>query len=292
MKQAHSILILALILSACQPKSDFEGYKKSRKGFHYQLHTLGESDIKTEINDYITADITYSTLNDSVFFEGRRKIKLENPVYPGAIEDCFLFLKKGESASFILQAGPFFKQTLETELPVFLTDEGNFKVEISVIDTQSEEEFNNEKQAFLNWIEDFGDYEKVILKQFIGQEKINVTPSPSGLIVLPIEKTNGQIVHVGDTITINYEGRFINGKYFDSTVRRKQPFQFVFGTEWQVIKGIEEGLAKMREGEKAIFIMPSELAFGQEGSSTGIIPPFTSLIYEVELVKVSRGKKP
>ncbi len=292
MKQAHSILILALILSACQPKSDFEGYKKSRKGFHYQLHTLGESDIKTEINDYITADITYSTLNDSVFFEGRRKIKLEKPVYPGAIEDCFLFLKKGESASFILQAGPFFKQTLETELPVFLTDEGNFKVEISVIDTQSEEEFNNEKQAFLNWIEDFGDYEKVILKQFIGQEKINVTPSPSGLIVLPIEKTNGQIVHVGDTITINYEGRFINGKYFDSTVRRKQPFQFVFGTEWQVIKGIEEGLAKMREGEKAIFIMPSELAFGQEGSSTGIIPPFTSLIYEVELVKVSRGKKP
>lgn len=290
MKPAYTILILTFILSACQPKSDFEGFKKSRKGFHYQLHTLGESERKTKIDDFITADITYSTLVDSVFFVGRRKIKVEDPAYPGAVEDCFLFLKKGESATFIIQAGPFFKQTLETELPGFLNSESSFKIKIGMIDVQSEEEFENEKQAFLQWIEDFGDYEKIVLKQFIGEEKIDVTPSPSGLILLPIEKTNGPAVRIGDTITINYEGRFINGKYFDSTVRRKQPFQFVFGTEWQVIRGMEEGLAQMREGEKAIFIMPSDLAFGNEGSSTGIIPPFTSLIYEVEVVKVSKGK--
>lgn len=287
----HIILICMFVLVSCTPKSEYEGYKKTKKGFHYQLHTLGESVEKIKINDYVTADISYSTMNDSLFFQGRRKIKLDEPAYTGAIEDCFLMLKNGESATFLLEAGPFFKLTLETDLPVFLNEHDLFKIKISVIDVQSEQEFEQEKQAFLNWIEDFGDYERVILKQFISQKKIDAKPAASGLIFLPLERTNGPKVELGDTITINYEGRFINGKYFDSTVRRKQPFQFVFGTEWQVIKGLEEGLALMREGEKALFILPSDLAFGSEGSSTGIIPPFTSLIYEVEVLKVSKGKK-
>lgn len=291
MKRFFILISVFASISACTLKSDFEGYKKSRKGFYYQLQTLGESDRNIKINDYVTADISYYTLNDSLFFEGRRKIKLEEPAYNGAIEDCFKILKLGESAIFILKAGPFFKLTLEADLPDFLTDESLFKIKISVIDIQAESEFNREKQAFLNWIEDFGDYEKVVLKQFITQQKIDVSPTKSGLIYLPLERTNGQQIEIGDTITINYEGRFINGKYFDSTVRRNQPFQFVFGTEWQVIKGIEEGLSLMHEGEKALFILPSELAFGPEGSSTGIIPPFTSLIYEVEILKVSKGNR-
>ena len=84
----------------------------------------------------------------------------------------------------------------------------------------------------------------------------------------------------------NFSIKF-DGKYFDSTIRRNQSFQFVYGTEWQVIKGLEEAIGMMHEGEKSLFIVPSELAFGPAGSSTGIIPPYTSLIFEVELLKVS-----
>lgn len=291
MKHFYLLPIILIGLIACQNKSDFEGFKKSRKGFYYQLHTLGESDRKVQLNDYVTADISYYTMDDSLFFEGRRKIKLGKPAYQGAIEACFMFLKLDESATFILQSGPFFNVTLESDIPRFLTHESFFKIKLSIIEIQTNSEFEKEKQAFLSWIEDFGHYEKVVLKQFISQEKIDVNPTNSGLIYLPLDKTNGTKIEIGDTITINYEGRFMNGKYFDSTVKTKQPFKFVFGTEWQVIKGMEEGLALMREGEKALFIMPSELAFGSEGSSTGIIPPFTSLIYEVEIIKVSKGKK-
>jgi FKBP-type peptidyl-prolyl cis-trans isomerase len=174
-------------------------------------------------------------------------------------------------------------------MPVFINSEDKLKIKISIIDIQTEDEFEKEKQAFLNWIDDFGEYEKVILHQYLNEEKINVKPYPSGLIYLPVKPGNNIKIETGDTITINYEGRFLNGKFFDSTIRLNQPFQFVFGTEWQVIKGLEEGLANMSEGEKAIFILPSELAFGQSGSSTGIIPPFTSLIFEVEIVSVKKG---
>ncbi|MBN1597416.1 MAG: FKBP-type peptidyl-prolyl cis-trans isomerase [Bacteroidales bacterium] len=285
-----TVTVLAL-LTACTKESKYAGYNESPKGFHYKLLSIGESDEKIKEGDFVTADISYLTLKDSVFFEGRRKINLVQPAYTGAIEDCFKMLRNNESASFILTAEPFFKNTLQSDLPPFLKEDDDFKVNITVIDIQTEDEFEKEKQAFLNWINDFGDFEKVILEQFINEEKINASPSSSGLIMLPLVKGNEKTIEPGDTITINYEGRFLNGKFFDSTVRRNQPFQFIYGTEWQVIKGLEEGLGKMHEGEKALFILPSELAFGQEGSSTGIIPPFTSLIFEVEIVQISKGIK-
>ncbi len=156
---------------------------------------------------------------------------------------------------------------------------------------QTREDYEQEKEAFLTWIEDFGDYEKVVLKQFIGSEKPGISPLPSGIYYVNLRPGKGKKVELGDTLTINYEGRFLNGRFFDSTVKRHQPFQFVYGTEWQVIKGLEEAIGMMREGERSLFILPSELGFGNTGSSTGVIPPFTSLIFEVEILKVSSPNK-
>jgi FKBP-type peptidyl-prolyl cis-trans isomerase len=107
----------------------------------------------------------------------------------------------------------------------------------------------------------------------------------NGLYFNTLQEVAGKPVEVGDIVTVNYEGRFLNGKFFDSTIKRNQPFEFIYGTEMQVIHGLEDAIGRMREGEKALVILPSELAWGEKGSSTGIIPPFTSVIYEVELIK-------
>jgi len=160
------------------------------------------------------------------------------------------------------------------------------KVTIDMLDIQTETEYKKEKEAFLHWIEDFGEYEKVILRQYIEEEKLPVELMASGIYFRILVPGTGKEVEPGDTITINYEGRFLNGKFFDSTKKRNQPFQFVYGTEWQVVKGLEEAIGMMKEGEKSLVILPSDLAFGNEGSSTGMIPPFTSLIFEVEILSV------
>ena len=68
-------------------------------------------------------------------------------------------------------------------------------------------------------------------------------------------------------------------------------FQFVYGQKWQVIPGLEEAIGMMYPGERALFIIPSNLAFGQGGSSTGIVPAFTSVIFEVEIVEVNPRKE-
>jgi len=285
--RTYFIFFVILISSGCGLKSPYPGYSRGKEGVYFQLHRLGESSRKAMYTDYITADIQYATMNDTVFFKGRRKLQLNKTDAKGSIEACFRMLAKDESATFIISADEFFTKTLNTTLPDYLKPGDKMKIRLEIIDIQTQHEYNKEKEAFLNWIEDFGVYEKVILQQFLHEEKLGVKPTSSGLFYLRLREGSGRKIEKGDTVTVNYEGRFLNGKFFDSTIRRKQPFQFVYGTEWQVVKGLEEAIGMMREGEKSLFILPSDLAFGTEGSSTGIIPPFTSLIFEVEIIKIN-----
>lgn len=283
------VMLMFFLVSSCLNKSKYPGFSRGRHGIYYQLHKIGEEIEKAAPGDFVTADITYQTMNDSVFFTGRRKLQITDPRFRGGIDDCFMMLAEKESATFIISASDFFHLTLQSDLPSFLKEDDMMKVVLDIIEIQTEEEFLKEKEAFLHWIEDFGDYEKIILKQFLDQEQLPVKPEKDGIYRIILKEGSGIQIEPGDTVTINYEGKFLNGKFFDSTIKRNQPFQFVYGTEWQVIKGLEEALSMMTEGEKSLFIFPSEMAFGREGSSTGIIPPYTSLIFEVEVLDVLKG---
>lgn len=285
------IIAIFMTLSSCNYFSKYKGYSKTKTGIYYKLIQFGESSDKANPGDYITVDITYKTILDSVFFEGRRKLRITEPAFPGAIDECFLMLAEDEMASFIISANDFFSKTIETTLPAFIQPEDPMKVDIDVIDIQTEEEYIMEKEAFLHWIEDFGDYERVILRQYIDYEKVDIEPTESGLYHIILTEGSGEKVFVGDTVTVHYEGKFLNGKFFDSTKRRNSPFQFVYGRKWQVIEGMEEAIGRMTEGEKALFIIPSQIGFGETGSSTGIIPPYTSTLFEVELIEVIPGSR-
>jgi FKBP-type peptidyl-prolyl cis-trans isomerase FkpA len=286
MRNHHTWILLTLLFFAgC--RNEHPGFSRSRAGFYYQLHMIGEDERKAVPGDIITVHIEYRTLSDSAFFGGIRKLRVDTPLYKSALDACFSMLAAGDSASFILNAGDFFAKSLQADLPDFLKPDDEIKINIAMQEIQSFEEYKREKEAFLSWIEDFGAYEKVILKQYIESEKLPVNPLPSGIYYLNMKAGSGKKVEIGDTVTVHYEGRFLNGRFFDSTRRRNQPFQFVYGTEWQVVRGLEEGIGLMREGERSLFILPSESGFGNRGSSTGTIPPFTSLIFEVEILKVS-----
>ncbi len=285
-----SILVFIFFFTSCDYFSKYPGFSKTKTGIYYQLHTIGENVAPAIPGDYVTINFDYKTIKDSVFFKGQRTFKITKPDFKGSIDECFLMLSKGDSSTFIINADNFFKKTLNTSLPQFIAPKSRMKVDIKMIDIRTEAQYKKDKAEFLKWIEDFGDYEKMVLKNFIDEQKINVKPTKSGLYFLKIKDGVGKKVKKGDLVTINYEGRFLNGKFFDSTKKRNQPLDFVYGTEWQVIPGINEAIGMMRQGEKAVVIIPSSLAFGDNGSTTGIIPPFTSVIYEIDLLKV-RSKK-
>jgi peptidylprolyl isomerase len=108
--------------------------------------------------------------------------------------------------------------------------------------------------------------------------------TPSGLTYLITKKGTGRPLKAGDTVILNYTGTLTNGVKFDSSHDRQQPFAFKLGAA-QVIKGWDEGVAKLHVGDHAILMIPGKLAYGPKGVP-GVIPPDSTLIFIVEVVDV------
>lgn len=106
----------------------------------------------------------------------------------------------------------------------------------------------------------------------------------SGLRYKLIEKGNGPKAEKGKTVSVHYEGALTNGQVFDSSFKRNQPIEFTLGVG-QVIPGWDEGIALLNVGDKARFVIPSELAYGSRGAG-GVIPPNAALVFDVKLVAV------
>ena len=106
----------------------------------------------------------------------------------------------------------------------------------------------------------------------------------NGLSYKIITVGTGEVAESGNTVTVHYTGTFEDGRVFDSSVTRNQPFVFQLGAG-RVIQGWDLGVAGMKVGEKRILRIPSNLAYGTRGAGDAI-PPNTDLVFEIELLSV------
>jgi FKBP-type peptidyl-prolyl cis-trans isomerase FklB len=121
-------------------------------------------------------------------------------------------------------------------------------------------------------------------KSFLAEnaKKPGIVTLASGLQYEVIKEGNGKKPGAADRVKCHYEGTLIDGTLFDSSIKRGEPA--VFGVN-QVIKGWVEALQLMTEGSKWRLFIPSELAYGAQGAGE-MIPPHSTLIFEVELIEV------
>ena len=116
-------------------------------------------------------------------------------------------------------------------------------------------------------------------------EGANTVTTASGLQYEVLASGNGTSPAPGDTAVVHYTGWLTDGARFDSSMDRGRPFEFVVG-QGNVIKGWDEGVALMKVGDKWKFTIPPELAYGERNIGNGLIPPNSTLVFEVELLDV------
>lgn len=110
--------------------------------------------------------------------------------------------------------------------------------------------------------------------------------TPSGLRYIDLVEGTGATPQRGETVIVHYTGTFEDGRKFDSSVDRGQPFKFPLGMG-RVIKGWDEGLSTMKVGGKRKLILPPDLAYGERGAGN-VIPPNSTLVFEVELLGIEK----
>lgn len=115
-------------------------------------------------------------------------------------------------------------------------------------------------------------------------KKENVLTTPSGLQYVIEKEGTGAQPTAEDEVTVHYTGKLLDGKVFDSSVNRGEAATFPLN---RVIPGWTEGVQLMKEGAKYTFFIPSDLAYGAQGVP-GAIPPHSTLVFEVELIKVNK----
>ncbi|MFL9832841.1 peptidylprolyl isomerase [Chryseobacterium terrae] len=121
-------------------------------------------------------------------------------------------------------------------------------------------------------------------KKALEDLKAGMQVTESGLYYKITKKTDGKAPKAGDNVQVHYAGKLTNGTEFDSSFKRNEPLEFPVGTG-RVIKGWDEGILLLKEGETATLLIPPAMAYGERGAG-GVIPPNAWLIFDVELVKV------
>ncbi len=242
-----------------------------------------------KVGDVLILSLKYTTMNDSVIFDSKEipcfKMRLHHSSTDiPTIDDALAGMHVGDSALFLVNAESFYVITKRGALPNNLRQDDMLKFYIKINEVLTKDDY--QKQLDLK-THSSAEMEESLLKRYLLHGDIKVKPTADGLYYIETKKGTGGKPQPGDMVTVNYTGTFINGKPFDSSLERGEPFTFKFGVG-EIIPGWDEGIAMMRKGSKAQLIIPSNLAYGSEGK--GPILPYSTLIFDIELLNIQKSK--
>lgn len=272
MIKISSFILLILLFFSCKPSSE---HKKISDKLSMQLLSFDESENSYENNQYISATLQLfdgKNLLYSRFYH--QTFKAENEL----LQQIFTNLTVGDSAVFLIDAAKFNSTFFEINLPNITSKELLLYVKVyNYYDEKSNTQFLE------NLDSDLVEY------QYINFYLKNAAPTAvkkKGVYVVTILEGKNETIKKNDIIQLKYKGYFFNNVVFDETPENAY-LELEYGTPHQVIKGLEIAIKGMKVGEKSKIIIPSHLAFGAGGSSTGKIPPSTAVIYELEIIKIN-----
>jgi FKBP-type peptidyl-prolyl cis-trans isomerase FkpA len=303
MKKIAMILSVAVLgLASCKQ------YEKGEGDMMYKIHE-DKSGETIKDGDFVAFNATEKTEGDSVLYSSydydRPSLLVKEPsLFKGDLFAALAMLSEGDSATFKINidsmvtkmgrpkpadtTSKYLIYTIKIDkvIPKGKLTDSVFR---SQIDTYLKAEMDKAKGA-----------EATKFNAYVSKQDKKPTVTTSGLNYVVNKMGNGPKAAPGDTVLVNYTGRFLTGKVFDTSVldvakkegtfnaqRPYEPLKIPVGMNGS-IPGFEEGLMLFPQGTQAKLIIPSKLAYGEQGSQG--IAPYTPLVFEIDIIKIIPGK--
>ncbi|MFL0683718.1 MAG: FKBP-type peptidyl-prolyl cis-trans isomerase [Algoriphagus aquaeductus] len=308
MKNYKSLVALLTLLTGVSTLSSCQKSKVTEKdGIEYTY--IKEGSEKAPNGDFLLYNLEITTASDSVIYSTLTQpfpgyLMANDSISPqNGMDEIFLSLKKGDSINFQATA----KIIFSGNQPAPIKDEDIIKVKLGAYDIKTQDEM----QAF---------YEEVMMKEqeksaeraktliveeaktieaYATEKGLNVQKTENGLYYVIEKEGTGEATAPGTTLYVNYAGYLLDGTLFDTSWpeiakannmfnegRPYEPLPVNVGMG-QVIPGWDEGLLLLKKGSKAKFLIPSPLAYGENGAGS-MIPANSILIFDVEVTDVQK----
>ncbi len=302
LKIAALLLIGATLMTSCGPKSDLAGFKKTENGLHYKFEKTNKNAKQVQNGDVLVCEVKMMMDTVEMFNNignPQRMFKVTDPMFKGDLPEGLLMMHEGDVATFALEADSLAKFFGPQQMPPFYQEGKSMKLyyEITLNSIVSAEELAQEEANYMEEMKKLQQEEPAAIAQYVADNNITAKPDEEGLYVIVKKQGNGPKVAMGKNVKINYTGRLLDGRVFDSSVesvakengiynpqRPYEPLAYTVG-KFGLIKGWEKGVMGKAQGSVINLIIPSALAYGTQGAGD-MIRPYTPLTFELEIVEV------
>ncbi len=289
---ATTAVVAALVSAACGPKSEIDGFTRTKSGLHYKFITENKNGEQVNVGDVLVGEcVMYlddkaldSVVGNPVPLFKADTSKNANP-FGGYINEGLLMMHIGDEAIFAVNADSLSKYGMPMPTEYQSGKKQTVRYKIKLHEIKSEEQLRKDFEAEM---ETRKNSEKATLEAYISENNITAKPTAEGLYIIPVKNGNGPKVEEGKEIEVNYTGRFLDGKIFDTSDKNENPeahdpLKYVVGQQ-SMIRGWDIAVKTMRQGDKVRIIVPSELGYGPGDGRA--IPPYSTLIFDMEVLSV------
>lgn len=258
----------------------------------YKMLKRGDGKFKPQAGDYIIGEM-WITVGDSILMTNAGKpgpvIQVGEPEFRGDLQEGVRLLHEGDSARFNIKADSIRARGMQ--LPEIVKGTLSYVIKVQQIVPESEFPTYLEAKAAEADLD-----QQQAIAAYLHEHNLTVSPTEDGLYFIRTKEGKGKAIKQGSPVKFHYVGRLLDGTIFDTSIkevaeengllhpmRRYEPLETMAGTG-QMIQGMDEGLMMMRQGDKATLIIPFQLGYGDR--DLGLIPPYSPLVFEMEIVSV------
>ena len=279
--------LLITTISSLQLKADGKKFTKSKSSLEYMIvkDVPGKAaEVGSMVTMHIKTMVNGTALFDSYSMNNNEPVpaQIAKPQYNGDVMEGLAMLSPGDSAEFRTPADSIFRNG---QMPPNVKSGDIVNFYVKMVTVKSKEQYEAEQKA--NSSKQIGIDDALILA-YIKKNNIKAEKTASGIYYVIDRKGNGKHATAADKVKVHYKGYKLNGETFDSSYDRGEPIEFPLSG---VIKGWTEGIPMFEEGGKGTLLIPSHLAYGQNGPPGSKIGPNEVLAFDVELLEINPEPK-